>query len=157
MKRRCLFLDRDGVINVKPPDGQYVCDWDNFVFIPEIIDWIKLFKTLQFLVVVVTNQRGVARGLLSQSQLTTIHERMRAALADQGAALDDVFYCPHEKDACDCRKPRPGMILAAREKWNIDLADSLFIGDSKSDQDLARNCGIRYVSVRNGRIEGIFN
>ena len=153
--RRCVFLDRDGVINVKQPDGQYVCHWDQFQWIEPTIDWIRLFKALDFLVIVVTNQRAVARGLMTLEQLQNIHQRMVEQLASRGAVIDDVFACPHEVDACDCRKPRPGMIHAARDRWQIDLAASIMIGDSPSDRELAENCGLRFVEVCDGKITNV--
>ena len=146
MSRRCVFLDRDGVINVKQPDGQYVCGWDQF-------DWIPKRRSTGFdcsmrsdyLVIVVTNQRAVAKGLLTMAALDEIHRRMTEELARRDARIDDVMVCPHEIDACDCRKPRPGMVHAACDKWHIDLAHSLMVGDSESDRQLAMNCGLRFV------------
>lgn len=152
MARRCLFLDRDGVINRKPAAGEYVTEWRDFHLIPAAIDWIRLLKAAGFLIVVVTNQRGVARGKMTAQQLTTIHEQMLAVLAEYGAEIDDVFVCPHDENVCGCRKPRPGLILQAQEKWNIDLATSLFIGDSPTDRELANICGIPFVHVYEGRI-----
>ena len=150
--RRCVFLDRDGVINVKQPDGEYVRSWDQFEWIPQTIDWIQLFNRLGFLVVVVTNQRGVARGLMTLEAVNEIHRRMVEELAGRGATIDDVFVCPHATDSCPCRKPLPGMVYAARDKWNIDLAHSLMIGDSESDRQLAENCQMPFVAVCDGQI-----
>lgn len=150
--RRCLFIDRDGVINVKQPDGHYVCSWDQFEFIPETIDWVRLFNTLGYLVIVVTNQRGVARGKMTQEALNAIHARMVRELSCFDATIDDIFVCPHEKDQCDCRKPKPGLIRAAVDKWDIDLANSIMIGDSPSDQQLAENCGLRFIGAKDGKI-----
>ena len=152
MKRRCVFLDRDGVINVKAPAGEYIRTWQEFQLIPAVVDWIRLFNVLDFLVVVVTNQRGVARGLVEPAELGEIHRRMVEQLAGEGARVDDVFACPHEQNSCGCRKPRPGLVLDAAEKWNIDIARSLMIGDSESDRQLAQNCGMSFVQVQNGRI-----
>ena len=112
--RGCVFLDRDGVINVKPPAGTYIGSWDDFRFVPTITDWIRLFNVLGYLVVVITNQRGIAQGLTSRETVETIHRKMVEELALHGARIDDVFYCPHEENACDCRKPRPGLIREAQ-------------------------------------------
>ena len=76
-------------------------------------------------------------------------------LAREGARVDDVFACPHEENSCDCRKPRPGLVLEAAEKWNIDVARSLMIGDSDSDRELAENCGMPFVRVHGGHIEQV--
>jgi D-glycero-D-manno-heptose 1,7-bisphosphate phosphatase len=150
--RRCLFLDRDGVINAAPPKGEYISRWDDFRLLPEVISWIRLFKAAGFLAIVVTNQRGIALGLYTEADLHALHTHLRAALAAQGAMLDDIFYCPHAEDACDCRKPRPGLILAAQRKWDVDLAASLLIGDSSRDRQLAERCGIPFALVRDGRV-----
>jgi len=150
--RRCLFIDRDGVINVKQPDGQYVCSWEQFEFIPETIDWIRLFNGLGYLVIVVTNQRGVARGKMTHETLDSIHSRMVSELSGFDATIDDIFVCPHEKDACECRKPKPGMVRAAVEKWDIDLPESIMIGDSLSDQQLAKNCNMRFIGAKDGKV-----
>jgi len=91
VSRRCLFLDRDGVINVKQPDGQYVTDWSQFEFVPAVFDWIQLFKAASFLIIVVTNQRCVAKKLISPAQLEGIHRRMLTELRHRGAEIDDVF------------------------------------------------------------------
>ncbi len=152
MKRPCVFLDRDGVINVAPPEGEYVVRWEDFELIPETVDWIRLFKTLGYLVIVVTNQRAVARGLLTAGELEAIHRKMRQALAERGAAIDAVYCCPHEEGSCACRKPAPGLVLEAVRDFDIDLRSSILIGDSRRDRELAEGLGIAYVEVRNGRI-----
>jgi len=150
--RRCLFLDRDGVINVAPPEGEYIRRWEEFHLLPEAVSWIRLFKAAGYLAIVLTNQRGIALGLYSHADLLALHERMRTELASQGAILDDIFYCPHEEGACDCRKPRPGLLLEAQQKWHIDLSASLLIGDSDRDRLLAERCHIPFALVRNGRV-----
>src|SRR5438874_1329246 len=98
--RRAVFLDRDGVINVCPPKGQYVESWLAFAFLEPIFDWVQLFNALGFLVIVVTNQRGVALGRMAQSDVDDIHARMTAEFARRGCRIDDVFVCPHEEGAC---------------------------------------------------------
>jgi len=150
--RRCLFLDRDGVINAAPPEGEYIRRWEEFRLLPEAVAWIRLFKAAGFLTIVLTNQRGIARGLMSTADLLDLHERMRTELAAQGAIFDDIFYCPHEEGACNCRKPRPGLVLEAQQKWDIDLSASLLIGDSQRDRLLAERCGIPFALVRDGRV-----
>jgi D-glycero-D-manno-heptose 1,7-bisphosphate phosphatase len=152
MSRACVFLDRDGVINRKPPPGGYLRDRSEFLLAPNIADWIRLFRGLGFLVIVITNQRGVARGITKPEDLEQIHLQMRAELAAAGAHLDDIFVCPHDVDMCDCRKPRPGLVEQARAKWDIDLSRSTMIGDSDVDRMLAANCGLRFIRVDEGRI-----
>jgi histidinol-phosphate phosphatase family protein len=148
-----VFLDRDGVINVKPPEGEYVRRWDEFRFLPGITEWIRRGNALGYLVVVVTNQRGVARGLVSPGDLDDIHARMVAELARAGARVDGVLVCPHEEGACQCRKPRPGLVQAAQRRWAIDMAASLVVGDSECDRLLAQACGLPFVRVEGGLIQ----
>lgn len=152
MSRRAAFLDRDGVINVSPPVGDYVRSWAEFRFHESIFDWVRLFNALDLLVIVVTNQRGIVRGLMSQDTVEEIHTQMRAGFAERGCTIDDVYFCPHDNHQCECRKPRPGMVLAAQKKWNIDLASSIMIGDSDVDRELARATGLRFLRAHEGHL-----
>jgi len=152
VKRSCVFLDRDGVINAAPRAGEYMLRWEEFRFLPGICDWIRLFNALGVLVIVVTNQRCVSLGLITTPELDEIHQRMRRELESMGARLDDVLFCPHAEGACDCRKPKPGLIEQACARWEIDLESSLLIGDSDTDKEFARRAGLRFVRVKNGRI-----
>ena len=151
MGRRAVFLDRDGVVNMKPPAGDYVRHWRDFRLVPTIAEWIRLFNALDLLVIVVTNQRGIARGLMRREDVEEIHAKMLTELAVCGARIDDVFYCPHDRDECACRKPETGLVEQARAKWNIDLAGSLMIGDSDKDAELAARCGMKFLRVDEGR------
>jgi len=146
-----VFLDRDGVIN-KKIDGDYVRTWSQFQFLPNIVDWIRLFQALDHLVIVVTNQRGVALERMTLEDVHEIHEKMLAELEVHGAHIDDIFVCPHAEEACECRKPKPGLVLQAQQKYDIDLSQSLLIGDSGSDEQLARICGLRFLRAENGRL-----
>jgi D-glycero-D-manno-heptose 1,7-bisphosphate phosphatase len=152
LSARCVFLDRDGVINQKPAPGEYIRSLDDFRVLPNAVDWIRLFNALGFLVIVVTNQRGVALGLMTESDLARIHQTMLAELAAKGARIDDIFYCPHAENSCDCRKPKPGLVYAARDKWDIDLGHSLLLGDSDNDQQLAAACGVPFLKVVDSHI-----
>lgn len=153
--RPCLFLDRDGVINVAAEPGRYIERWEQFRLIPQVVDWIKLCNELGLLVIVVTNQRGVALGRLTEAGLGEIHSKMLAELERLGARVDDVFYCPHHEGECECRKPRTGMVREAARKWDIDLATSILVGDSESDRQVAQQLGMRFVPVRDGRVSGV--
>jgi D-glycero-D-manno-heptose 1,7-bisphosphate phosphatase len=148
--RRCVFLDRDGVINRRARVGEYIRTWEEFELVTPVVDWIRLFNALDFLVIVVTNQRGVALKQIAPEDLELIHRNMRQLLVDSGARIDDVFCCPHEKDACECRKPKPGMVFEAARKWNINLSQSLMIGDSPSDREMAERSGLGFVAVDHG-------
>ena len=150
--RPCVFMDRDGVINKKAKPGEYIRTCQEFELIPAAAEWIRLFNSVGLLVIVVTNQRGVALGQIEPDELERIHEAMHRQLAQAGARVDDIFVCPHDINSCSCRKPRPGMVQAASRKWNISIADSAMIGDSPSDLELALSCGLRFVPVAEGRI-----
>lgn len=152
MGKPCIFLDRDGVINSKAAEGEYVRSWDEFRIIPEVVTWIRLFNALGYVVVVVTNQRGIALGLVTEENLKLIHSNMVQELAARGAFVDDVLYCPHDEGCCECRKPGTGMIREAARKWDIDLERSVVIGDSERDEGMASACALRFVQVRDGRL-----
>lgn len=144
-----IFMDRDGLINVPPPpEERYVLHPDGFKLMPGIARAIALLNARQLPVAVVTNQKGVAIGKLSVEMLSAIHQRMHALLADEGAAVQQVVVCPHqESDACNCRKPLPGMILKAAKALHIDPARSWMIGDQPRDLVAGRAAGCRTLLV----------
>jgi histidinol-phosphate phosphatase family protein len=107
------------------------------------------------LVVVVTNQRGVARGLIRPEDLEEIHQKMSEELEKAGAGIDGILCCPHDEGECQCRKPRPGLVREAERRWNVDLGSSLLIGDSESDRQLAETCGMTFALARDGHIIGV--
>jgi D-glycero-D-manno-heptose 1,7-bisphosphate phosphatase len=145
---RAAFLDRDGVINRKPPEGQYVTHWEGMHFLPDVAGAIALLNRADFRVIVVTNQRCVAKGLVSAAALEAMHQQMSEELAAGGAKIDEIYYCPHEKyPPCFCRKPAPGMLLAAARAHDIDLTASWMIGDSEIDVEAGRNAGCRTALV----------
>jgi len=152
VRRRCVFLDRDGVINTAPLPGEYIQSWEEFAIIPAVVEWIRLFNALGYLVIVVTNQRCIARGLVPEEAVVDFHNRMRQALSERGARIDDVFFCPHEDKTCGCRKPAPGLVWQAVEKWGIDIAASIMIGDTAVDQKLAETVGMPFIRVADGHI-----
>lgn len=141
---KAVFLDRDGVINRKPPEGSYITSWEEMHLLPDVAEVIALLNRIGFRVIVVSNQRCVAKGLVTAHELEALHERMCEQLAAGGATIDGVYYCPHEtKPACACRKPAPGMLLAAARKHRLDLRSSWMIGDSEIDIQAGRNAGCR--------------
>src|SRR5579859_1745092 len=141
---RAVFLDRDGVINRKALEGQYVTRWDEMQFLPGVTTAIGLLNWAGYRVIVVTNQRCVAKGLLTTAALESLHQRMRDALSAAGAKLDAIYYCPHERlPECGCRKPAPGMLVAAAEAYKLELARCWMIGDSESDVAAGRNAGCK--------------
>src|SRR5262249_22413572 len=120
--------------------------------IPSVVDWIRLFNALDLPVIVITNQRGVALGQVDPAELTRIHDNMKQTLLGLGARIDDLFCCVHEEGTCDCRKPRPGLVLEAARKWDVDLTQSLLIGDSARDKELAATCGMSFIAVEEGTV-----
>jgi len=146
--KRAVFLDRDGVINRKPLEGDYVTRWEDFQFLPGVAEGMSLLSQAGWCLIVITNQRCVALGLLTIVELEAIHRRMCDELARAGVLLDGVYYCPHEKDPpCVCRKPSPGMILKAAEEHQINLTPSWLIGDSESDVEAGRRAGCKTVRI----------
>ena len=145
-----IFLDRDGTINI---DYNYVHQIDNFHFIDGVIDALVELKKMGFLLVITTNQSGIARKIFSQEQFDTLTQWMDWCLIDRGVEIDGVYYCPHDplNTYCDCRKPKPGMILTAQKDLNIDLANSYMVGDRVSDLLSGKNAGVKKtVLVRTG-------
>ncbi len=146
--KRAAFLDRDGVINRKPKEGQYVTRWEEMQFLPGVAEGIALLIEAGFYVIVVSNQRCVAKGLLTVRELDLIHERMCEELAAAGAVITEVYYCPHEtQPPCSCRKPAPGMLLSAARAHEIDLTASWMIGDSDIDVEAGKNAGCRTARI----------
>lgn len=141
---KAVFLDRDGVINRRPPQGDYVTRWEDMHLLPGTAEAITVLNRTGFLVIVVSNQRCVAKGLITAGELESMHQQMCAALAHEGATIDAVYYCPHEtQPGCACRKPAPGMLLTAARVHEIELTTSWMIGDSDIDIAAGRNAGCR--------------
>jgi len=146
---KAVFLDRDGVINRKAPtEDDYITRWDEIEILPGVGQAIAWLNRLDFKVIVVTNQRGVAKGLITIAQLESIHKQMCQHLARVGASIHGIYYCPHELDPpCTCRKPKPGMLLEAARAHNINLAVSWMIGDSEKDVEAGKTVGCRTARV----------
>jgi D-glycero-D-manno-heptose 1,7-bisphosphate phosphatase len=146
---KAAFLDRDGVINQKAPtEDEYITCWEEMHFLPGVAEAIVLLNRAGFRVIVVSNQRCVAKGLLTITELDSIHQRMCRELAGMGAQLDGVYYCPHEEQPpCGCRKPEPGMLFAAANEHEVDLASSWMIGDSETDVEAGRSAGCRTMRI----------
>ena len=141
---RAAFLDRDGVINRKAPGDGYVTCWEEMDLLPRVAEAVSLLNKAQFKVIVVSNQRCVAKGLVTTAEVDAIHRRLCTELAAVGAIIDGVYYCPHEiQPPCDCRKPEPGMLLSAARHHQLDLAASWMIGDSEVDVAAGRRAGCK--------------
>jgi D-glycero-D-manno-heptose 1,7-bisphosphate phosphatase len=140
--RPAVILDRDGVLNEKPPRAQYVRKWEEWRWIPGSLDGLAALTAAGKRVFVVSNQAGVARGAMSADDLVEIHRRMLEDVASAGARIDGIYTCPHDWDAgCDCRKPAPGMLIQAQRDHALDLSKTPFIGDDERDAEAADAAG----------------
>jgi D-glycero-D-manno-heptose 1,7-bisphosphate phosphatase len=145
--RRAAFLDRDGVVNV---DRAYVHRWEDFAFVAGAPEAMRRLGDAGWQLVIVTNQSGIARGLYTEAAYQALTRRMLEALAAQGVQVLDVYHCPHHPAGqvpalaidCDCRKPAPGLLLRAAREHDLDLAQSILVGDKPSDIEAARAAGL---------------
>jgi D-glycero-D-manno-heptose 1,7-bisphosphate phosphatase len=145
---RAAFLDRDGVINRKAREGEYITRWEDLEILPGVPEAIARLNQAGFRVIVVSNQRCVAKGLITIPALEVLHDRLRGVLAGAGARIDAIYYCPHEKaPVCRCRKPAPGMLLDAARDHEIELGVSWMIGDSQADMAAGRAAGCKTALV----------
>jgi len=152
---RAIFIDRDGTLN---EDIGYVSSPNQLMIYPWAAEAVRLINNSGRKAIVITNQSGIARGMYTEDALVQIHSRMTKELAREGARIDAVYYCPHHPEvgeppyrcACQCRKPRTGMLDAASREHGIDLARSFVVGDKSSDIELAENAGARGALVMTG-------
>ena len=152
--KRAVFIDRDGTIN---EEKEYLYRTDEFTFIPGAPQAIRLLKEAGYLVIVVTNQSGVARGYYTEEDVHLLHRHIAALLEQSGARVDAWFYCPHHPAGrgsyalpCSCRKPLPGMLMQAAARYDIDLESSIMIGDKLVDVEAGAAAGCRSILVRTG-------
>lgn len=146
--KKVIFLDRDGVINKKPPKADYVKKWEEFEFLPNAIEAIKLLNKNDYKIYLITNQPGIGRGLMTKKNLNLIHRNMRAILKKHGAKINGIYYCPHDwDDNCICRKPKPGLLIKASQDHLFDLTKVIFIGDDKRDKEAGETAGCKTILV----------
>ena len=139
---KAVFLDRDGVINQRPPEGLYITSTEELHLLPGVVDAIARLKHAGYRVFIVTNQRCIARGIASADVVAQIHDWLLQLLAVGHAAIDRIFVCPHDDaDVCSCRKPKPGMLLQAACDFDLDLSECWMVGDSRSDIEAGRAAG----------------
>lgn len=163
-KQKAIFLDRDGTINKYVG---FLTDINEFELLDGVTEAIKMINESGYLAIVVTNQPVIARGEVSVEELQEIHNKMETLLGQSGAYIDDIFYCPHHphkgyegerpeyKIECECRKPKPGMLFAAAEKYNIDLSESWMIGDGENDIEAGKNAGCKVCAVGDVEINNV--
>lgn len=149
--KKVIFMDRDGVVNKKVADGDYVKHWGEFEFVPGAVAAVKLLTDAGYQIYIISNQRGIGRNLMTEEDLADIHQRMTAELARGGGHVSETYYCPHEKEEdCFCRKPNPGLFFQAAREHHIDLTKAVAIGDSPSDQAAGEAAGCRTILVKEG-------
>jgi len=140
--QKAVFVDRDGVINI---DYGHVHKKENFHFFDGIFEVLKWFEDNGYLIIVVTNQAGIAKGLYTEQEFLSLTDWMIEKFREKGITINKVYYCPHHPDYtgdCECRKPKPGMILRAKEEFGIDLGLSVLIGDKESDVEAGLRAGV---------------
>ena len=148
--RKAVFLDRDGTINV---DKDYLYKIEEFEYLPGVKDALKRFQAAGYELIIITNQSGIGRGYYTEEDFKKLCDFMTEDLKKDGIEISDIYYCPHLPEAaaieyradCDCRKPKPGMILAAANKYNLDLENSYMVGDSFTDVQCGRAAGVKTV------------
>ena len=144
-----LFLDRDGVINTKLEDD-YVKYLSEFNILPGVTESIYYFSTIFNRIIIVTNQQGIAKGVMTESSLHLIHNYLFHEVENAHGKIDAIYFCPHSKDFCTCRKPQIGMALFAKDDYpEIEFTKSIMIGDSISDMEFGKNCGMITVKIGN--------
>ena len=147
-RKKTVILDRDGVLNRKPPRAHYVRTWEEFHWLPGAQRALQLLHEDGYRIVVVSNQAGVGRGIMTEPELGAIHAKMREEAASAGGKIDAIYYCPHDWDAgCECRKPEPGMLYQAQRDFNLDLSRTTFVGDDDRDGEAADRAGCPFVKI----------
>ena len=145
---RTVFLDRDGVLNEKAPEGDYITTWQRFHVLPGVPQAIARLNRAGLRVIVVTNQRGIARGLYTFEDVKAMHARFAEVLSQHGAHIDAFLVCPHEAGECDCRKPLTGLFDQAVARFpEINAAESVMIGDSPADMEFGRRVGMATIWI----------
>ena len=138
-KRPAVFLDRDGTLNENPPRGDYVRSPDDLRLLPGVPEALKKLQGAGCLLVVCSNQSGLARGILTPEGVAAVNARLRELLAESGVSLAGIYYCPHDRGSdCECRKPKPGMLLRAAAELGLDLSRSWGVGDAPRDLEARR-------------------
>jgi D-glycero-D-manno-heptose 1,7-bisphosphate phosphatase len=146
---RYVFLDRDGVLNRKMSEGEYVRAWSQFAWLPGAEEALARMNRAGVTTIVVSNQRGIALGLYTLADVEVIHSNMQGDLARKSAWLDAIYYCPHDEGECHCRKPDIGLFEQAFEKFpDANPRNSVLIGDSLSDIQAGRRLGMRTVFIQ---------
>lgn len=146
-KKKVVYLDRDGVINRQAPPHEYICRWDEFVFLPGVFEALRLLRENGYHAVVITNQRGIARHKLTAGEVDELHSRMCDEIRKHGGEIDGIYVCPHLDGECECRKPGIGLFLQSEKKIVPDKSSSWMIGDSATDVQAGKNYGVKTIFI----------
>lgn len=147
-KNKAVFLDRDGVLNHE--QGDYVCKLEDFHVLEHNFKPLKELQDRGYLLIVATNQGGLAKGWYTEDHLAEMHQHLKDTYKQHGVVFTDIYYCPHHPEFtgdCDCRKPKPGLLLRAIEKYNIDPSKSYFIGDRERDVEAGTAAGVKGILI----------
>ena len=159
MFNHAIFLDRDGTLNEDPG---YINDPNKIVLFPETGEALSVLKKYGFFLIVISNQSGIARGLMTSKDVDAVNDKINFLLSEYKVKVDAFYYCPAHPDysndeECECRKPSPKLLFEATKEFNIDLPKSYFIGDSVSDIQCGKNAGLKTILVRTGKGEESFS
>lgn len=153
--QKVIFIDRDGVIN-RDPGGwtkySYVTKWDEFFFIDGSTKALKKLKEAGYKICLISNQGGISKGYFTEEDLDRLNERMLGEIEKAGGRIDELYYCPHhDKDNCECRKPKTGLIEQAIKKMDVGLKNTFIIGDSVRDIEAGKRMGMKTIFVLSGK------
>ena len=147
-EKKFIFLDRDGVLNKKPKKGNYVCNTNQIKWKEGSLNALNILKKNDFQTIIVSNQAGIGRGIVSKKMVSKINIKMSDQAKKAGGSIDHIYICPHHwEDDCFCRKPMPGLFLNAQKNLTLDFSKIFYIGDQKSDMDVAEKLDIKYVNI----------
>ena len=156
--KRAVFLDRDGTLNVRPPKACYIEQEKDFVWLHGAKEAVKMLNDHAVITILVSNQPGIARNCLTVDQLNRIHDKMQMDLAEIGAHIDHIYYCPHNWDeGCECRKPKPGMLYMAQRNLSLDLTKCMLFGDDERDLAAAQavNCSAELITEEYSLLDAV--
>ncbi len=143
---KAIFLDRDGVINIRK--NRYITSYDDFEIISDVSKWLKKLYDNNFKLIVVTNQSAIAKGLISINDLENIHKKMQKEFSSDGFQIDRIYYCPHaDYENCSCRKPKIGLFEKAISDFSLDKSESWLIGDEDTDIEAGRKLGCKTIKI----------
>lgn len=151
-QKKVILLDRDGVINKKPPKAEYVKNWGEFKFLPGAIDALKLLIKNKYQIFIISNQAGIGRGVMTEEDLKKIHKKFLEACRKEDIEIKGIYYCPHNWDeGCFCRKPKPGMLFKAAADHRFDLTKAIFIGDDERDEQAGKSANCKTILLQSGQ------